>query len=298
MASLNFHHLRYFHAIAQAGSLTRAAAEMHVSPSALSVQVQQLEAQLGQTLFERRGRRLVLTEAGRIALDYAEAIFAGGDELVQTLKGAPASKSAVVRIGALATLSRNFQLGFLSPLKTRQDLRLVLRSGTLAALLSALDAHQLDVLLTNTLPTRDGDSAWFAHRLAEQPISLIGPKPNGRRPKLETLLAREALIVPTPENHIRTDLDSYLQRIGISPRIAAEADDMAMIRVLARERLGYAVAPPIVMRDELKAGQLTEFGQIGDLTETFYAIVPKRRFPSALIEILLQDQMKTSGRRS
>lgn len=298
MAALNFHHLRYFHAIAQEGSLTRAAAELNVSPSALSVQVQQLEAQLGQKLFERRGRRLLLTEAGRIALDYAEAIFAGGDELVQTLKGAPASKAAMVRVGALATLSRNFQLGFLSPLKARKDLHLVLRAGTLSALLAALDAHQLDVLLTNTLPARDAESAWFAHRLAEQPISLIGPKPHGRKPKLETLLAREGLIVPTSENHIRTDLDSYLQRIGITPRIVAEADDMAMIRVLAREQLGFAVAPPIVMRDELKAGQLVEFGQIGNLTETFYAIVPKRRFPSALVDVLLQDQMKSSARRS
>lgn len=199
MAALNFNHLRYIHAIAQAGSLTRTAADLNVSPSALSVQVRQLEAQLGQTLFERRGRGLLLTEVGRIALDYAEAIFAGGDELVEMLKGTSASKAVVVRVGALATLSRNFQLGFLSPLKARKDLHLVLPSGTL----SALDAHQLDVLLTNTLPTRDGESAWFAHRLAERPISLIGPKPNGRKPKLETLLARESLIVPTPENHIR-----------------------------------------------------------------------------------------------
>jgi LysR family transcriptional regulator, transcriptional activator of nhaA len=162
MAALNFHHLRYFRAVARAGTLTRAAAALHISPSALSVQVQHLEAQLGQSLFERRGRQLILTEAGRIALDHAETIFAAGDELVQTLKGGPAHRPATVRVGALAT----FQVSFLAPLRKAASLHLVLRSGTLSELLAALQAHQLDVLLTNTLPARDKDSAWTAHQLA------------------------------------------------------------------------------------------------------------------------------------
>lgn len=291
MGGLNFHHLRYFHAIAAAGSLSRAAAALHVSPSALSVQIQQLEAQLGQDLFERRGRQLVLTEAGRIALDRADVIFAAGDELVEALKSAPASKSAIVRVGALATLSRNFQSAFLAPLKGEEALRLVLRSGTLKELLSLLDSHQLDVLLTNTLPARGESAAWIAHRLAEQPISLIGPNAKSRRkPRPETLLRRELLIVPTPENHIRGDLDSYLQRIGATPRIVAEVDDMAMIRVLVREGVGFAVAPPIVVRDELRMAELSEYGRLEGLTETFFAIVPRRRFPNPLVELMLDAQ--------
>lgn len=293
MSGLNFHHLRYFYAIVRAGSLSRAAAALHVSPSALSVQIQHLEAQLGQDLFERRGRQLVLTEAGRIALDRAEVIFAAGDELVEALKSAPASKTAVVRVGALATLSRNFQSAFLAPLKSEEGLRLVLRSGTLKELLSLLDTHQLDVLLTNTLPAREESAAWIAHRLAEQPISLIGPSAKRqRKPRPEALLRREPLIVPTPENHIRGDLDSYLQRIGASPRVVAEVDDMAMIRVLVREGLGFAVAPPIVVRDELRTGQLSEYGRLEGLTETFFAIVPRRRFPNPLVELLLVNAQR------
>jgi len=296
MAALNFHHLRYFRAIARAGSLTRAASALNVSPSALSVQVQQLEAQLGQSLFERSGRQLVLTEAGRIALDHAETIFAAGDELVQTLQGGAASRPATVRVGALATLSRNFQVAFLSPLRGHDALHLVLRSGTLRELLAALQAHQLDVLLTNTLPSRDKDTAWTAHRLAEQPISIIGPKLKGRKPKPDTILAREPLIVPTIENHIRGELDAYLQRLGIAPRIVAEVDDMAMIRALAREGLGYAITPPIVVRDELKSGELAEYGRLGDLKETFYALAPKRRYPNQHVARILATQFL--GRQS
>lgn len=288
MPGLNFHHLRYFHAIAQAGSLTRAAAQLNVSPSALSVQVQQLEAQLGQALFERSGRRLVLTEAGRIALDRADAIFAAGEELVGALKGAGTPRLSTLRVGALATLSRNFQVAFLEPLRGRDDVRLVLRSGTLRELLAQLESHQLDVLLTNTLPARDSTSPWTAHRLADQPISLIGPRvTRGRRRRMETVLAAESIVVPTAENHIRSDFDSLMQRMGIAPRIIAEVDDMAMIRVLARSGIGFAVAPPIVVRDELKAGELTDFGSLPGLVESFFAIAPVRRFPNPLVERLI-----------
>jgi LysR family transcriptional activator of nhaA len=297
VSALNFHHLRYFYEVARVGSLTRAAAALRVSPSALSVQIQQIEAQLGLALFDRRNRRLQLTEAGRIALDHAETIFATGDELVETLKSGSAIRPASLRVGALATLSRNFQVAFLAPLRANAALRLQLRSGTLRELLTALAGHQLDVLLTNTLPGRDSDAAWTAHKLAEQPISVIGPRlTNRRKPRIGAILAREALIAPTPENHIRGDLDAYLQQAGITPRIVAEVDDMAMIRVLARAGLGYAVAPPIVVRDELRAGELSEYGQLGDLKETFYALVPKRRFPNRMVAQLLEAQ-RPGGRQ-
>ena len=109
MADLNYHHLRYFRAVAHDGNLTRAASRMNLSQSALSAQIRALEARLGHALFERRGRALHLTEAGRIALDHADAIFAAGAELVETLRTEGRARRAV-RVGALATLSRNFQI--------------------------------------------------------------------------------------------------------------------------------------------------------------------------------------------
>ena len=296
MSRLNFHHLRYFHAVAQSGSLTRAAASLNLSPSALSVQIQQLEAQLGQALFERVGRRLVLSEAGRIALDHADAIFATGDELLHRLKGASPSRPSHVRVGALATLSRNFQVAFLSPSFLQQGLRFVLRSGTLKDLLAALASHQIDVLLTNTLPPRDEETPWNAHRLDEQPVSLVGPKARrGRERTLEDILTHERLIVPTPENHIRGEFDSFVQRLGVTPKIVAEVDDMAMIRVLARQGLGYAITPPVVVRDELKSGELAELGRLSGLVETFFAIVPHRRFPNPAVQALLACQSPSAG---
>ena len=115
MSRLNYHHLHYFWAVAKQGNLTRAAEQLRVSQSALSTQIRQLEEQLGQPLFTRQGRSLLLTEPGRIALSYADRIFASGNELVATLRDGRGQERQVLRIGAVATLSRNFQKSLVRP---------------------------------------------------------------------------------------------------------------------------------------------------------------------------------------
>lgn len=288
MPTLNFHHLRYFWAVAHEGNLTRAARRLRVSQSAVSVQIQQFEADLGHALFERRGKQLVLTEAGRISLDYADQIFAIGDELVGTLEEREGATRRVLRVGALATLSRNFQLAFVRPLLGREDVELVVRSGSLGALLKSLEAHQLDVVLATAAPARDAASPWVAHAIAEQPVSLVGaPERLVRGRELKTILATEPLVLPTLESSIRTGFDALADRIGVRPRIAAEVDDMAMLRLLAREQIGLAVIPSIVVKDELQSGKLVEIKQLPGLKETFFAITLTRRFPNPLVRLLV-----------
>jgi len=290
MAQLNYHHLRYFWAVAHADSLTDAARHLNVSQSALSVQLQRLEDQLGQKLFERTGRRLVLTEAGRIALDHADAIFATGAELIDTLAARRDGARQVLRVGALATLSRNFQVSFLRPVLGRADVTIEVRSGTLQPLIDGLVRHDLDVLLTNQLPARDGKADWVPHRIAEQSVSVVGhPARIGDGESLDVLLSREPLIVPASETNMRMSFDSFLVRAGLEPIIAAEVDDMAMLRVLAREDVGLAVVPPIVVTDELGSGRLVEAHNVPGVVETFYAVVQKRRFPNPLLDAVLVD---------
>lgn len=288
MSTFNYSHLRYFWAVAHDGNLTRAAERLHVSQSAVSVQIQKLEADLGHDLFERRGKQLVLTEAGRIALDHADAIFAMGDELVGTLTERGSLVRQVLRVGALATLSRNFQLTFLQPLLGREDVEVVVRSGAFGDLLQNLEAHRLDVVLSNTAPPRDAATSWVSHALAEQPVSLVGPPKRSRRKrKLEQVLAEEPLVLPSAESSIRMGFDALVDRLGIRPRIAAEVDDMAMLRLLAREHAGLAVVPSIVVKDELDEGLLVEIDQLPGLRESFFAITQSRRFPNPLLRELL-----------
>ena len=288
MRELNYHHLRYFRTVAHEGNLTRAADRLNVSQSAVSAQIRQLEDSLSQQLFERRGRSLSLTEAGRIALDYADSIFATGEELVNTLGDRPQGQRQVLRVGSLATLSRNFQIGFLRPLLGRNDVEIVIRSGGLGDLLKLLEAHRLDVVLANTSPPRDAATPWISHAIAEQPVSLIGtPERADSTASIGILLAREPLILPTVESSIRSGIDALFDRMDIRPHIAAEVDDMAMIRLLAREGVGLAVVPPIVVKDELKSGMLVEVKLFPQLSEIFYAVTLTRRFPNPLLGELL-----------
>jgi LysR family transcriptional activator of nhaA len=284
---LNYAHLRYFRAVAHAGNLTRAAQQLHVSQSAVSVQIQRLEADLGAPLFHRRGRQLVLTDAGRIALDHADTIFAVGDELTATLRAdRPARR--VLAVGALATLSRNLQLTFLRPLLGRDDVEIVVRSGGFADLLHLLEVHRLDVLLANASPPRTAGVAYVPHRIAEQPVSLIGhPRRVRRRRSWQRLLRDEPVVLPALETSIRTGFDALAYRLDLRVRIAAEVDDMAMLRLFAREDVGLAVIPPIVVRDELASGMLVEVAPLPELTETFYAITMARRHVNPLLPVLL-----------
>jgi LysR family transcriptional activator of nhaA len=290
MADLNYNHLRYFRAVAHTGNLTRTAEQLNLSQSALSVQIKRLEERLGHQLFERRGRALHLTEAGRLALDHADAIFATGDELVSTLRQEGQARRAV-RIGALATLSRNFQMQFLAPLLGRTDVDLILRSGGASDLLRGLETLNLDVVLINQPPTflLSGDSAsrFVAHRLAEERVSLIGTPERASDDDIAVLLAREPVVLPSRESSIRTGFDAWMERLDMRPQIAAEVDDMAMMRLLAREGVGLAVLPPIVVQDELASGRLVEAAPLPDLAETFYAVTMERTFPNALVRELL-----------
>lgn len=290
MASLNYHHLRYFWAIAHEGSLTRAAERLNLSQSALSVQLGKLEMQLGHPLFEREGKRLILTEAGRIALDYADTVFQAGDELVSTMRGRPIDRQHAFRVGALTTLSRNFQLEFLRPLLGREDVELIVRSGTMRDLLAQLEAHQLDVVLANSAPHHDARSDFRSHLLDQQSVALV------RRPGAETKsfrfpedLLSEPLLLPSLDSEIRVGFDRILELAGVRPMILAEVDDMAMLRLLARESDGLTLVPPIVVRDELVAGVLVEVYLVPNLSESFYAITQKRRFPNPLLGELMKQ---------
>jgi LysR family transcriptional activator of nhaA len=285
-ARLNYHHLHYFWAVAREGNLTRAAQRLHVSQSALSTQIRQLEEQLGQPLFERRGRRLELTEAGRIALDYADTIVTAGNELVGTLRDGRRAERQVLRVGAVATLSRNFQRAFLAPVLGDPSLALALQSGSLAELLARLRAHTLDVVLSNRRVPEDAEHAWRSRRIARQQVSLLGP-PRRTAFRFPDELADVPLLLPTRDHEFRTQFDVLCDEHGLRPTIVAEADDMAMLRVLARELDVVTLVPAVVVRDELRDGLLEEYCAIPELFEEFHAISVSRQYQPPLLRTLL-----------
>jgi len=285
---INYNHLRYFWYVAREGHLTRAAQDLHVSQSALSVQIKTLEVQLGHALFERRGKQLLLTETGRMVQAYAESIFKTGEELLYQLEHGQDVTRQVFRLGAITTLSRNFQIEFLQPLLKQKNVELVISSASMRELLQQLETHHLDVALTDNVPPRDAATPWVSHRIADQTVSLVGaPSYTRRKRSLRDLLATEPLVLPSLDSHIRVSFDALAERMDIRPYIVAEINDMTMMRLIAREKIGLAVVPPIVVKDELKEGLLKEIHNIPDMKETFYAVTLKRRFPHPLLKLVL-----------
>jgi len=288
MARLNYHHLQYFWAVAREGSLTRAAQRLHVSQSALSVQIRQLEEQLGHSLFTRTGRSLTLTEAGRIALGYADRIFETGGELVATLKEGRRRERAVLRIGAVATLSRNFQESFVKPLLARADVELVLQSGSLGELLTRLSAHTIDLVLSNRPVQADAEQTRHCRRIARQQVSLLGrPRHEDEPFAFPDDLADHPLLLPSTNSDIRTAFDLLCEQLEINVNVLAEVDDMAMLRLLARDSDAIALLPSVVVRDELRDGRLQEYCVVPGLYENFYAITVRRQYQHPLLKALL-----------
>lgn len=282
---LNYHHLYYFWAVAKDGNLTRAAKQLHVSQSALSAQISQLEDRLKQPLFHRIGRSLALSEAGRIALAYAERIFATGAEMVGTLAYGRSAEHEL-RIGSVATLSRNFQESFVAPLLGRDDTRLRLMSASLDELVERLADHSLDLILVNQAIQSDEIPNLRCHLLARQNVSFVAqaslagfrfPEDAGKVP----------LLLPGRASAIRGAFDMLCGKYGVTVRIAAEVDDMAMMRLLARDMNAVALVPTVVVRDELNSGRLKECCVVPDLHENFYAVVLERQFQHPLVGLLL-----------
>lgn len=284
MSFLNYHHLRYFRAIAREGSLARAAEKLNLSAPALSIQLKQLEQSLGHALFERRRDGLALTEAGRVALDYAETIGRAGEELMDVMRHQPKGGRLVLRAGAVATLSRNFLIEFLRPALHRADVEVVVRSGGLRDLLPQLHAHQVDVVLSNQAVRRDAETSWHCHLLADQPAGLVGtPAWKARRLRFPEGFADVPVLLPSLESNTRAGFDRLLAAANVRPRVIAEVDDMATLRLMAREGEGLALVPPVVVRDEIEDGLLVQTHRIPQLHETFFAIAPSRRFPNPLV---------------
>lgn len=285
---LNYHHLRYFWAVAKEGGVSRASTRLHVSQSSLSTQIRQLEEHLGQSLFVRAARSMHLTEAGRMVLGYAESIFAAGDELVAVLQGRVRARQETLRIGAVATLSRNFLDQLLRPALARADVRLSLRSASLRELLAQLRVHTLDLVLANQRVEPTTDDPWRCRRIARHPISLVGHPVRRRRPfRFPDDLADSPMVLPSVESEFRSAFDLMCRRLGVRYDLRAEADDMPLLRLLARDTDSIALLPSIVVQDELQSGQLIELCQVPDLFESFYAITAQRRFTSPALKALL-----------
>ncbi|MDW7549466.1 MULTISPECIES: LysR family transcriptional regulator [Pseudoalteromonas] len=287
MSRLNYHHLYYFWQVAKQGNLTQAAKDLHVSQSALSAQIKQLEHNSGVALFERSGRQLILTEQGKKVLSYADDIFTTGQEL-EALLSKGVQSTTHVTIGVLTTLSRNFVEAFITPLMERCDVQFKLKSGSISELLNGLTKHELDLVLTNRTVNLDtSDPYWQCQLVAKQPLAIVGPPQNKPDTLFPKGFANTRWILPPASSDLRTAFNALCAQHQFFPNILAEVDDMAMMRLLARDSGAVAVLPAVVVKDEIAQGVLTHYQDLPDIYEYFYAISTHKKVIPEAIKLLL-----------
>ena len=285
---LNYHHLRHFWMIARHRSMTRAAEALNVSQSTLSEQLRELEGWLGQPLFDRRGRQLHLTAAGRLALQHAETIFETGRELMSRFRQSDGAAQRILRLGAVGPLSKNLQFDFIQPLLSDARVKVVVVAGPLNELARQLREHQLDLVLSNTPLRADQESDVFNHLLGEVPVFLVGGRSAKKtRQRFPLFLRGQPLFLPSHQSHVRMDFDLLMAKARIEPVVRAEVDDMALLRLLALSGEGLALVSKIVVERELESRQIKFMLRVPGLVERYYALAARRRFENVwLAEIV------------
>ncbi len=277
---LNYHHLHYFWTVARKGSITAACEELGLTPQTISAQIHTLEDSLGEKLFVRRGRGLVLTEFGRLAFHYAEGIFSLGREFLDTFKGRRADRPALLRIGAIGALPKLVVYRLVEPaLRIDKPVRLVCRVDNAAELLAALAVDELDVVLTDTPISPTISIRAFHHLLGECGVSFMASTrvAAGYRKKFPFSLDGAPFLLPTGDTALRRSLEHWFSSKDISPQIVGEFADSRLLKVFGHFGNGVFAVPEVIEREVQHQYRVRRVGVADGIVERFYAISMERK---------------------
>jgi LysR family transcriptional activator of nhaA len=277
---LNYHHLHYFWTVAREGGVTRAAAALRLRPSTVSAQIRRLEEGLGAALFAREGRRLVLTDAGRTVLGYADSIFALGRELTDTMKGRRSPSGLRLLVGIADAVPKIVAHRLLAPaLSIAEPIRVVCREGRHDRLLAALAVHELDVVLSDAPVGAGLGVRAFHHLLGECGVSFFAAPPiaDGLRGAFPGCLDGAPILLPTEESALRRSLEGWMEQQGVGPRTVGEFEDNALLMVFGRAAAGVFASPSVVEQDVARQHGVRVLGRTDEIRERFYVISAERR---------------------
>lgn len=280
MSTLNYHHLRLFQAVAREGNLTRASKHLCLTPQTVSTQIRSLEEALGETLFERIGRRLVITDVGRVVLQYADEIFGIGQELEETLRGRTAERPLRLVVGVANVLPKLIVHRLVEPaLKVGPSVRIVCREGTPEQLLGELATQRLDVVLSDGPIPRGTSIRAYNHHLGECGVTLMAEPDLARRLRrgFPRSLDGEPVLLPTGDAVLRAELDAWFRDHGVHPVVAGEFEDSALLKSFGQAGVGFFAIPSVVADEVARQYDVKPIGVADELSENFYAISVERR---------------------
>ncbi len=280
MEWLNYHHLLYFWLVAREGGLAPAGKILRLSQPTLSEQIRKLEEALGERLFERHGRKLRLTEMGRIVQRYADEIFTTGNELLDVVRGRSAPGGTRLVVGIVDAVPKLLVRHLLEPaLQLPQPVTLVCQEDRLDRLLADLEDHAIDVVISDA-PLPPGSTARaFNHPLGESGMTLLGADElaGPLRRRFPASLEGAPLLMPLAGSSLRQSLDGWLASAGVSPQVVAEAEDSALLKAFAADGMGLVFVPTVVADVVASRYRLTRAGATDEVRERYFAITGHRR---------------------
>lgn len=292
---MNLKHLFYFWKVAKAGSVTKAAEAISVTPQTLSGQIGLLEENLGTELFARQGRALVLTDAGRMALEYAEELFALSAELEVMIKHQPRGRPSEFRVGVSDAVPKSLAFQLLRPAVERADpVRIVCREWQLERLLAELAVHRLDLVISDGPIPPSVNVRAYNHRLLESGLTFLAAKQLlvDQLPPFPACLAAMPLLLPGEDSAIRRSLQKWFDKKRIRARLAGEFDDSALMLAFGQAGIGAFPVPTIVEDEYLASGELAVIGRTEQVRATYFAISVERRLTHPCVLAITQSAQR------
>ena len=290
---MNFKHLHYFWVAAKAGGVVRAGEQLHTTPQTLSSQIKILEDRLGRKLFRKSGRKLELTDDGRVALRFADEIFALGSELVAAMQQKRGDGSQVLgfRVGVEDSVAKSVAYRLLATALTlKEPVRLVCTEGEFEELMAQLALHRIDLVIADEPLTRRLSVKAFNHRLGSSPMSffcahglaatLRGPFPQ--------CLNGTPMVVPGGSPAVSPQIEAWLTRLQLHPGVVGEVSDGALMKAFGRQGCGIFIAPSVVEAETVEQYGVKVIGRSDDLVEDFYAISVERRSTHPAVAAITQ----------
>ncbi len=287
---INYHHLLYFKTIAEENSVSKAAEKLRVGQPTLSAQLKQLEDALEVQLFERHHKKLVLTEQGRVALEYARNIFSMGSEMLEALHDRLKPAKPALCIGALDSIPKQIILQMVKTAIKISPCQITLVEGRSDELLRELSAHRVDLLLTNFVPTAL-QAKGLTHRLiSRKGVSVYAaPKFKALRKDFPNSILSQPMILPTYDSKLRYDLDHWSQTSEVKFETLVESQDIGVKKLMAVNGLGLLPAASHTVNRQVLAGELVEIGPLKGVFEELHLVAAKRKIENTIAKELMKS---------
>ncbi|HYO75159.1 MAG TPA: transcriptional activator NhaR [Thermoanaerobaculia bacterium] len=288
MEWLNYHHLLYFWVVAREGSIAAATRKLNLTQPTISTQLRQLEDSLGERLFEKEGRGLVLTEAGKIALRYADEIFALGRELRDTLRDRPTGRPVRVTIGIADVVPKLVAYRVLRPaFAAAAEIEMVCREGSAEALVAMLGQHEVDLVISDA-PASGTPLRTYSQLLGESGTTFFAAPAlaNSAKKQFPQSIDGAPLLMPGEGTQLRRALELWLDSTGFAPKRVGEFDDLALMSAFGRAGAGIFPAPSAI-EDELESQfNVRVVGRLPDVRQRFYAVSAERKIKNPIVSAI------------